>query len=89
MVLWDWASNLGLEEEETTEGAQVSSINVTTRSKGHVVDESLILLKIQKVKENMKKIPSTTQTTPKSNPTNIRETNSVVNKPINTMVNKT
>ena len=40
------------------------------------------------MKENMKKILSTTQTTPKCNPVNIKETNPVVNKPVKTMVNK-
>ena len=67
----------------------MSSVNVTTRSKGPIVDEILVLPKIKNIKENMKKILSTTQTTPKSNLVNIKETNSVVKKPINTMVNKT
>ena len=40
MVLWDWAPTLGLSEDEPTEEIQVSSVNVTTRSKGPVVDES-------------------------------------------------
>ena len=37
----------------------------------------------------MKKILNTTQTTPKSNPVNIKETNPIVNKLVETMVNKT
>ena len=36
----------------------------------------------------MKKILSTTQTTPKTNPINIKETILVVNKPMKTMINK-
>ena len=60
-----------------------------TRSKEPVVDEILVLPKIKNIKENMKKILSTTQTTPKSNLVNIKETNPVINKPVNTMVNKT
>ena len=36
----------------------------------------------------MKKILSTTQTTPKSNPVNIKETTPVVKKLVKTMVNK-
>ena len=60
MVLWDWAPNLGLSEDEPTKKIQVSSINVTTRSKVPVVDESLLLPKIKNMKENMKKIISTT-----------------------------
>ena len=88
MVLWDWAPTLGLNREEPTEEIQVSSVNVTTRSKGPVVDGSLVLPKIKKMKENMKKILSTTQTTPKSNPVNIKEIKSVFNKLVNTMLNK-
>ena len=80
MVLWDWIPTLELSEEEPTEEIQVSSVNVTTRSKGPVVDESLLLPKIKKFKENMKKILSTTQTTPKPNPVNIKETILVVDK---------
>ena len=89
MVLWDWAPTLRLSEDEAAEEIQVSSVNVTTRSKGSVVDESLILPKINKMKENMNKIISTTQTTPKPNPVNIKETIPVVNKPIKAMKNKT
>ena len=88
MVLWDWAPTLGLNEEEPTEDIQVSLVNVTTRSKGPVVYEILLLPKIQNIKENMKKIISTTQTKPNSNPINIKETNPVVNKPVKNMVNK-
>ena len=62
MVLWDWVPTLGLNEEERTEEIQVSSVNVTTRSKGHVVDQSLVLPKTKKIKETSKKIISTTQT---------------------------
>ena len=61
MVLWDLAPTLGLSEDEQTEENQVSSVNVMTRSKGPVVDGSLLLDKIKKFKENMKKILSTTQ----------------------------
>ena len=59
MVLWDWAPTLGLSEDEPTKEIQVSSVNVTTRSKGSVVDESLLLPKIKNLKENAKKIIST------------------------------
>ena len=64
MVLWDWEATLGLSEDESTEEIQVSSVNVMTRSKGPVVDESLLLPKIKKFKESMKKVLSNTQTTP-------------------------
>ena len=66
----------------------MSSINVMTRSKGPVVDESLLLPKIKKFRENMKKILNTTQTTPKPNPANIKETIPGGNKSIKTTINK-
>ena len=50
MVLWDWAPTLGMDEEEPTKEVQISSINVTTRSKGPIVDESKVLPKTQKIK---------------------------------------
>ena len=88
MVLWDWAPTLGLSEDEPTEEIQVSSVNVTPGSKRPVVDESLVLPKINKIQENMKKILSTTQTTPNPNLVNIKEAIPVVNKPMKTMINK-
>ena len=60
MVLWDWAPTLGLSEEEKTEEIQVSLVNVTTRIKGPMVDQSLVLPKTKKIKGTMKKIISTT-----------------------------
>ena len=59
-----------------------------TRSKGMVVDEILVLPKIKKLKENMKKILNTTQTTPKPNPIDIKETIPVVDKSMKTTINK-
>ena len=50
MVLWDWAPTLGLSEDEPAKESQVSSVNVTTRSKGPVMDKSLSLPKIKKFK---------------------------------------
>ena len=72
MVLWDWVPTLGLNEEERTEEIQVSSVNVTIRSKGPVVDQSLVLPKPKKIKETMKKIISTTQMQHKVNLENIK-----------------
>ena len=40
------------------------------------------------MKENMKKFLSATQTTPKPNPVNIKDTIPVVNKPMKTVINK-
>ena len=89
MVLWDWAPTLGLNEDEQNEEVQVSSVNVTNRSKWLVEDQSLVFPKTNKIKETMKKIISTTQTQHKVNSENMKETISVINKPMKTMVNKT
>ena len=88
MVLWDWAPTLGLSEDEPTEEIQVSSVNVMTRSKGPVVDESFSLPKIKKFKENMKKVLSNTQTTPKPNLVNMKETIPIVENSMKTVINK-
>ena len=48
MVLWDWEPTLGLNEDEKNEEVQVSLVNVTNRSKGLVVDQSLCYLKQRK-----------------------------------------
>ena len=50
MVLWDYAPTLGLDEEEPIEEIQLSVVNVTTRSKGPIMDEILLLPKIRKMK---------------------------------------
>ena len=88
MVLWDLAPTLGLSEDEPNEEIQVSSVNVTTRSKGSIVDESLTLPKINKFKENMNKILTTTEKMPEPNPVNKNEAIQVVNKPMKTVINK-
>ena len=41
LVLWDCEPTLGLDEEEPTEQIQLSTVNVTIRSKGPIMDESL------------------------------------------------
>ena len=88
MLLWDWEPALGLSEEEQIDEIQVSSINVTTRIKAPIMDQSLVLPKTMKIKENTKKIISTTQTQPKFNPKKIKETNTVVNKSMKTLTKK-
>ena len=40
---------LGLDEEEPTEEVSLSAVNVTTRSKGPIMDESILLPKIRKI----------------------------------------
>ena len=72
MVLLDFVPALGLNEEELTEQIQLSSVNVTTKSKGTVMDERSVLPKINNMQENMKKIISTTQKTSKSDLVNIK-----------------
>ena len=51
MVLWDWSPTLGLKEEEQAKEIQVSSVNLTTRSKGLVVDKSLVFPKAKRIEE--------------------------------------
>ena len=55
----------GLKEEEPTKEIQLLAINVTTRSKGPLAEENLLLPKIRKIQESMKKINNNTQTPPK------------------------
>ena len=64
MVLWDCMSTLGLDEEEPTEEVQLSAVNVATRSKGPIMDESILLPNIRKIQQRMKKIKSNAQTPP-------------------------
>ena len=80
MVLWDCALALGINEEDPTKEIQISSVHVTTRSKGLVMDEILILPKIKKMQENMKNISNTTQTTYKSDMVNIKDKVPIVSK---------
>ena len=92
MVLWDCMPTLGLNEEEYTEEIQMSLVNVTTRSKGPVMDEISVLPKIKKMQENMKKIINTTQTTSKCDLVNYKVVKDKVpadSKPIKIVENKT
>ena len=57
---------VGVKEEEPTEEIQLSTVNVTTRRKGTIMDEIILLPKIRKIQENMKKISSSTQMPPRS-----------------------
>ena len=56
MVLCDCAPMSGLEEEDPTKEIKLSVVNVTIRSKGPIMDEILLLLKIRKIQESMKNI---------------------------------
>ena len=49
MVLWDCAPMLGLEEEEPNEEIQLSDVNVTTRSKGPIIEDNTLLPNIKRI----------------------------------------
>ena len=87
MVLWDSAPIPRLDEEEPTKEIQLSSVNVTTIIKGLVIDEILILPKIKKIQETMKKISSTTQKKSKSDLVNKKDKVPEVSKPIKIVEN--
>ena len=82
MVMWDCMSTLGLDEEEPTEEVQLSEVNVTTGSKGPIVDEILLLPNIRKIRERMKKISSNTETPPIPDFFITRKRAPVVSKPV-------
>ena len=88
IVLWDSAPTLGLDEEEPTKEIQLSAVNVTTRRKGPIIDEILLLHKIRKIQENMRNISSNTQTSPKSDLVIIKYKVRVVSKCVNVVENK-
>ena len=88
MVLWDWAPTLGLNEEERAEEIQVSSVNITTRRKGLVVDQSLVFPNMRRENETVKKIIVTTQTQHKENLVNIKETRPMITKHVKNVANK-
>ena len=52
------------------------------------MDEIILLPKIRKIKENMKKINSSTQTPPKSDLVSFKEKVTAVIKPVNVLENK-
>ena len=83
MVLWDCAPMLRLEEEDPTKEIQLSAINVTTRSKGPIMDESLLLPKVRKIQESMKKINSNIQTPHIPNLVITWHKTPIVSKPLN------
>ena len=82
MVLLDCAPMLRLEEEDPTKEIQLSAINVTTRSKGPIIDEKLLLPKIRKIQESMNKISSNTQTPPILDLVITRKDSPAISKPM-------
>ena len=89
MVLWDCAPTLGLDEEESTEEIQLSAVNVKTKSKGPIMDESLLLPNIMKIQENMKMISSNTQTPPKYDLVTTKDKVTTVSKHVKVVESKT
>ena len=89
MVLWNCAPMLGLEEEDPTEEIQPSTVNVTTRSKGPIMDESLLLPKIRKIQDSMNKINSNTQTPPIPDLVITRQKDPMISNAVKVLENKT
>ena len=79
---------LGLENEETTEEIQLSTVSVTTRSKGPLIEDNTLLPKIKKIQENMKKIINNTQTLPVLDLVIIRQNTPTIGKPVKVAENK-
>ena len=88
MVLWDCVPMLGLENEEPTEKIQIPAINVTTRSKGPLIEDNTLLPKIKKIQENMKKIRNNTQNPPIPDLVVTRQNSPSVSKPVKAAENK-
>ena len=59
LFLWDCVSLFDTEEEGSLKQEETSKTNVTTRSQGLLNKDNLILPKIKKFQENMKKIQMT------------------------------
>ena len=88
MVLWDCVPSLGLSKEEPNEKTHLSSVNVSTRSKGPVIDDRLIFPKIRNIQESMKKISSNTQTPAESYLVITKDKVTAASNPMNVAENK-
>ena len=55
-VLRDCVSMFNIEDEDITEEYDIPETNVTTRSQNSLKEDNMILPKIKKLQENMKKI---------------------------------
>ena len=73
---------LGLDEEGPTEEIPLLVVNVTTRRNGPIMDESILLPKIRRIQENIKKVSSNTQTQLIPNLVITRKESLVVSKPV-------
>ena len=61
-VLWDCVSMFNMEDEGFPDEEEISETNVTTRSQNTLKEDNLILPKIKKLQENMKKMKNNTPT---------------------------
>ena len=82
MVLWDCAPMLGLEEEEPNEEIQLLYVNVTTKSKGPIIEDNTLLPKIKIIQENLKKVRNNTQGQLILDLVITRQNSPAINKPI-------
>ena len=55
MAFWNFVSLLDAEEENTQGRKDIREANVTTRSKGAVSDDSILLPKVRRLQRNIKK----------------------------------
>ena len=62
LVLWDCVCMFNLEDEDLIEVEEILETNVTTRSQSSLKEDNMILPKIKKLQENMKKIKNNSQT---------------------------
>ena len=62
LVLWDCGSMFNIEYEDLPNKEETPETNVTTRSQNLLKEDNLILPKIKKLQENMKKMKSNTST---------------------------
>ena len=60
LVLWDCVSMFNVEDEGFPDEEEISETNVTTRSQNPLKEDNLILPKINKLQENMKKMKNNT-----------------------------
>ena len=60
MVLWDYVSLFDAKEEKDLRHEDILETNVTTRSQGLIKENSLMLPKIKRLQENMKKVQNNT-----------------------------
>ena len=88
LVLWDCVSMFNIEDEDLTEEEEIPETNVTTRSQSSLKEDNMILPKIKKLQENMRKIKNNTQTVIKPEFFIPSQSPKKVNMPIKSTENK-